>query len=65
MFFIVREQCPFSIKVNVTGKIKRLKKKTIWAKYYAKKITIFFGHRDNVNSDGVIGIGGNVNRRTQ
>lgn len=25
MFFIVRESCSFSIKVNVTGKIKRLK----------------------------------------
>lgn len=32
---------PFSIKVNVTGKIKRLKKKTIWAKYYAKNVTFF------------------------
>lgn len=56
MFFIVRESCSFSIKVNVTGKIKRLKNRPYGYNYYAKNVTIVFGRRDNVNSDGVIGI---------
>ncbi|HGA8708119.1 TPA: hypothetical protein ACITPL_003906, partial [Salmonella enterica subsp. enterica serovar Urbana] len=65
MFFIVREPCSFSIKVNVTGKIKRLKNRPYGYNYYAKNVTIVFGRRDNVNSDGVIGISGNANRRTK
>lgn len=36
MFFIVRESCSFSIKVNVTGKIKRLKNRPYGYNYYAK-----------------------------
>nr|VUD24414.1 Uncharacterised protein [Salmonella sp. NCTC 7297] len=44
---------------------KASQKQTTWAKYYAKNVTIFFGRRDNVNSDGVTGIGGNANRRTK
>ncbi|HFV9724709.1 TPA: hypothetical protein ACIVE4_003652, partial [Salmonella enterica subsp. enterica serovar Hvittingfoss] len=65
MFFIVREPCSFSIKVNVTGKIKRLKNRPYGYNYYAKNVTIVFGRRDNVNSDRVIGISGNANRRTK
>lgn len=50
--------------MNVTGKIKRLKNRPYGYNYYAKNVTIVFGRRDNVNSDGVIGISGNANRRT-
>lgn len=30
-----------------------------------QKTSLCFGRRDNVNSDGVIGISGNANRRTK
>lgn len=62
--FIVRESCSFSIKVNVTGKIKRLKTDHMGITIM-QNVTIVFGRRDNVNSDGVIGISGNANRRTK
>lgn len=42
MFFIVREPCSFSIKVNVTGKIKRLKNRSYGYNYYAKKTSLLF-----------------------
>lgn len=41
MFFIVREPCSFSIKVNVTGKIKRLKNRSYGYNYYAKTSLLF------------------------
>lgn len=41
MFFIVREPCSFSIKVNVTGKIKRLKNRPYGYNYYAKTSLLF------------------------
>lgn len=65
-FFIVREPCSFSIKVNVTGKIKASQKTDhMGITIMQKTVTIVFGRRDNVNSDGVIGISGNANRRTK